>query len=424
MPIRLSGSSRSVRNSALRLPKRRVVDVGGFRATPLIRQYVKEVLDSGRLSYGPFHRRFEAAFAAAHGCRHAAFCNSGTSALHLAVQALKEKHRWPDGSEVLVPAITFVATSNVVLHNRLTPVFVDVDPCTYTIDPGLAEWKITPRTRGIIPVHLLGLPADMDQIMADARYYALSVIEDSAETVLARYKGKYVGSMGDIGCFSTYVAHHFVTGVGGLTTMRDPDLYTRVRSLLNHGRDSMYLTIDDDKDAAGKLLHEIVAKRFQFVSVGHSFRATELEAAIGLAQLDSKERMLELRRATAARLTEGLLEFGHRLQLPSTPPDREHAYMMYGIVMHDEDKTALVNFLEERGIETRALLPLLNQPIYKSLFGDIEKSYPVARKLNRSGFYIGCHPYMTIEDTDYVIEVFRDFFRTRRRPGKTREANV
>lgn len=411
-------------NSGLSPLKRRLVDVGGFKSTPLIRQYVMQVLDSGRLSYGTFHRRFESAFAKAHGCGHAAFCNSGTSALHLAVQALKERAGWPDRSEVLVPAVTFVATSNVVLHNRLVPVFVDVDPYTYTIDPRLIEDKINIRTRAIIPVHLLGLPAEMDPLLDIAQRYKLAVVEDSAETVLARYKSRPVGSMGDIGCFSTYVAHHFVTGVGGMMTMRDPDLYVRVRSLLNHGRDSMYFTIDDDKDAVGAHLHEIVAKRFNFVSVGHSFRATEIEAAIGLAQLATKEKMLELRRAVAKRLTEGLQEFGGYLQLPITPPDREHAYLMYGIVMHDEDKTALVNFLEERGIETRALLPLLNQPIYKRLFGDLEKQYPVARKLNRSGFYIGCHPYMTVKDTDYVVHVFRQFFRKRNRSGKKGVGNV
>lgn len=389
----------------------REVEVGSYAVSKLARRYVGEVLDSDRLSYGPFHRRFEAAFAAAHGCRHAAFCNSGTSALHLAVQALKEKHGWADGDEVLVPAITFIATSNVVLHNRLRPVFVDVDPSTYTLDPAKMAEKITPRARAVMPVHLLGLPADMDPVLDLAKRRDLSVIEDSAETVLARYKGRPVGSLGDIGCFSTYVAHHFVTGAGGLATTNDPDLHVRVRSLMNHGRDSIYLSIDDDKGAKGDKLHEIVAKRFQFVSVGHSFRATELEAALGLAQLAEKDKILKTRRALAARLTAGLREFEDRLQLPTIPKDREHSFMMYGLVLRGADKTPLVNFLEERGVETRDLLPLLNQPVYRQLFGDLEPQYPVARSLNRSGFYVGCHPGMTNADVDYVVEQFRAFFR-------------
>ncbi len=391
--------------------KKREIGVGGFAASPRARRYVAQVLRTGRLSYGPFHERFEAAFAAAHDSRFSLFCNSGTSALHIAVQALKEKHGWADGDEVLVPAVTFIATSNVVLHNRLTPVFVDVDPLTYNVDPAKIEARITGRTRAVIPVHLLGLPADMDPILAIAKRRGLSVIEDSAETMFARYKGRKVGSFGDIGCFSTYVAHYIVTGVGGLCTTSDPDLAVRLRSLMNHGRDSIYLSMDDDKGASGDRLHEIVAKRFQFVSVGHSFRATEFEAALGLAQLEEKDKIVKARAAMARRLTAGLKEFEDRLQLPSCPPDRDHTHMLYGLVLRGEDKLPLVNFLEDRGVETRDLLPLLNQPVYRGLFGDLEPQYPVARALNRSGFYIGCHQYMTPADADYVIEQFRAFFR-------------
>jgi dTDP-4-amino-4,6-dideoxygalactose transaminase len=389
----------------------REIGVGGFSVSPRARRYVGQVLDSGRLSYGPFHRRFETAFAKEHDSRHAIFCNSGTSALHIAIQALKEKHGWADGDEVLVPAVTFIATSNVVLHNRLKPVFVDVDPLTYNIDPAKIEAKLTPRTRAIMPVHLLGLPADMDPILDIAKRHKLSIVEDSAETMFAKYKGRKVGSLGDIGCFSTYVAHYIVTGVGGLATTQDPDLYVRLRSLMNHGRDSIYLSIDDDKDAVGQQLHEIVAKRFQFVSVGHSFRATEFEAALGLAQLEEMAKIVKARTAMARRLSAGLKEFSDRLQLPTCPPDRDHTFMLYGLVLKGEDKTPLVNFLEDRGVETRDMLPLINQPIYRCLFGDLEAQYPVAKALNRSAFYIGCHQYMSSADADYVVQQFRDYFR-------------
>ncbi|MDE2509477.1 MAG: DegT/DnrJ/EryC1/StrS family aminotransferase [Elusimicrobia bacterium] len=391
--------------------KGREIGVGGFALTPRARRYVNQVLASNRLSYGPFHRRFEAGFAAEHDSRHAIFCNSGTSSLHIAVQALKEKHGWKDGDEVLVPAVTFIATSNVVLHNRLTPVFVDVDPLTYNIDPSKLEAKITKRTRAVIPVHLLGLPADMDPVLDVARRRGLSVIEDSAETMFARYKGRKVGSLGDIGCFSTYVAHYIVTGVGGLATTSDPDLYIRLRSLMNHGRDSIYLSIDDDKGRKGARLHEVVAKRFQFVSVGHSFRATELEAALGLAQLEEKGGIVKARVAMARRLSAGLKEFEHRLQLPACPPDRDHTFMLYGLVLRGADKTPLVNFLEDRGVETRDMLPLINQPVYRKIFGNLDSRYPVAASLNRSAFYIGCHQYMTPADADYVIEQFRAYFK-------------
>ncbi|MBI2787159.1 MAG: DegT/DnrJ/EryC1/StrS family aminotransferase [Elusimicrobia bacterium] len=390
----------------------REIGVGGFAVSPLARRYVNEVLDSNRLSYGPFHRRFESAFAAEHDSKHSVFCNSGTSALQIALQALKEKHGWADGDEVIVPSVTFIATSNIVLHNRMVPVFADVDPRTYTLDPAKFEAAITPKTRAVIPVHLLGLPADMDSISAIARKRGLSVIEDSAETMFARYKGRKVGSLGDIGCFSTYIAHYIVTGVGGLATTSDPDLAVRLRSLMNHGRDSIYLSIDDDQGATGAKLHEIVAKRFQFVSVGHSYRATELEAALGLAQLEEKDGIVAARTGMAARLSAGLKEFEGRLQLPFSPPDRDHTFMLYGLVLKNEDKAPLVNFLEDRGVETRDMLPLLNQPVYKKMFGDIESKFPVAKALNRSAFYIGCHQYMTANDADYVIAQFREYFRS------------
>src|SRR5207249_5320991 len=129
----------------------------------------------------------------------------------------------------------------------------------------------------------------MDAVLAIAKKHRLKVIEDSCETVFARYKGKKVGSLGDIGCFSTYVAHYIVTGVGGFATTNDPKLAVRLRSLMNHGRDSIYFQIDDDKGLKGAKLREVVARRFSFVSVGHSFRATEFEAALGLAQLEEKD---------------------------------------------------------------------------------------------------------------------------------------
>ncbi|MDO8756698.1 MAG: DegT/DnrJ/EryC1/StrS family aminotransferase, partial [Elusimicrobiota bacterium] len=289
----------------------------------------------------------------------------------------------------------------------------DVDPLTYTLDPAKLSAAIGSKTRAVIPVHLLGLPADMDPILAIAKTRGLSVIEDSAETMFARYKGRKVGSLGDIGCFSTYIAHYIVTGVGGLATTSDPDLAIRLRSLMNHGRDSIYLSIDDDKDATGAQLHEIVAKRFQFITVGHSYRATELEAALGLAQLEEKDGIVAARTGMAKRLSAGLKEFEDRLQLPFCPSDRDHTFMLYGLSLRGEDKAPLVNFLEDRGVETRDLLPLLNQPVYKNLFGDLESKNPVAKHLNRSAFYIGCHQYMTSDDADYVIEQFRAFFKWR-----------
>ncbi|MBI5245174.1 MAG: DegT/DnrJ/EryC1/StrS family aminotransferase [Elusimicrobia bacterium] len=389
------------------------IGVGGLVLGARERRYLEQVIRSSRLSYGPMTRRFEARFAAAHGCRFGVFCNSGTSALHVALAALKERHGWKDGDEVIVPAVTFVATANIVFHNRMRPVFADVDPATYNLDPAQLDRRITARTRAVIPVHLMGLPCDMDPILAICRGRRLTMIEDSCETLFARYRGRLVGSFGDIGCFSTYVAHYIVTGVGGFALTSDSNLAVRLRSLMNHGRDSIYISIDDDKGVSRSRLREIVAKRFRFVSIGHSFRATELEAAVGLGQMDARGEITRVRRANARYLTEGLKDIEDHIQLPSIPPDRDHMFMMYPIALRRGPKTGLVNFLEEGGVETRDIPPVINQPIYRRIYGDLESRYPVAAWINRSGFYVGCHQYLSRRDLDVIVDRVHAYFRSK-----------
>lgn len=386
--------------------------VGGLIISPRAKALVNESLENNRLSYGPMHIRVERMFADMHNVKFSLFTNSGTSALQMALTALKIHYGWKDGDEVIVPAVTFVATANIVIQNGMIPVFVDVEPDTFNINPELIEAAITPRTKCIIPVHLLGLPADMDPILSIADRYGLKVIEDSCETMFMKYKGKPVGSMGDIGCFSTYVAHFVVTGVGGFCTTNDPELHITMRSLMNHGRDSIYLAIDDDKNLDPDRLKEVVARRFNFVHVGYSYRCTELEAALGIAQLEEKDFIISNRKKNAGHLTEKLSSLSEFLQLPCQPADREHGFMLYGIVLKEGSKRQLVNYLEEHQIETRDLLPLVNQPVYQNLFGkDLEDRYPVAKNLNSQAFYIGCHHYFTPDDLDYIVEAFKSYFK-------------
>ena len=387
------------------------IGVGDLRITKEDKEIVNKVLDSNRLSYGPITREFEQNFAKIHDSKFAIFTNSGTSSLHIGLAALKEKHKWDDGDEVIVPAVTFIATSNIVIHNNMKPVFVDVEESTFKIHPDHIEEAITEKTKAIIPVHLLGLPADMDPIINIAKKHGLRIMEDSAETMFAKYKGKSVGSFGDIGCFSTYVAHYLVTGVGGLNTTSDPDLAVRLRSLMNHGRDSIYISIDDDQTDDQQKLKEIIEKRFSFVTLGHSFRATEMEGALGLSQLRRKDSIISRRKEIASMYMRGLSKLSEYIRFQDTPKDRDNVYMLFGIVCKGDFKRELVNFLEENHIETRDLLPLLNQPIYKKLFGNIESKYPVAKDLNKNAFYIGCHQYLTDNDVAYVISKFNEFFK-------------
>jgi CDP-6-deoxy-D-xylo-4-hexulose-3-dehydrase len=390
------------------------VGVGGFEFGPEERQYLNQVIDNNQLSYGPLTQQFERQIASLHDSRFGVFMNSGTSALHIALAALKQRNQWQDGDEVIVPATTFVATANIVLHNNLKPVFVDVDPTTYNIDASKIEAAISNRTRCIIPVHLLGLPCDMDEIVSLAKKYHLSIIEDSCETMFATYKGKPVGSFGDIGVFSTYVAHFIVTGIGGMAVTRDPELAVLMRSLMNHGRDGIYMSTFDDDDLVGDDLHQVVERRFNFVNLGHSFRATEMEAALGLGQLAKVDTIISQRRKNAEYYMNALKPLENEIQIPFIPEDRTHAFMLYPIVLKKGHKRDLINHLEDHGIETRDLLPLVNQPIYKKLGYELSgDQFPISWNLIDRAFYIGCHQYLEQEHLDYVVSQITSYFEGR-----------
>lgn len=379
------------------------IGVGTFTTTDKMRQLINQALDSNRISYGPVSKEFEARFAHIHNCNHAVLSNSGTSSLQVALQAMKEIHGWHHGDEVIVPATTFVATPNIVLHNLMWPEFVDVDRYTYNIDPALIEEKINDRTRAIIPVHLFGQPADMLSITMIAKKYGLKVIEDSCECMFATHLDEKVGSLGDIGCFSTYVAHLITTGVGGIATTNNPEYAAKMRSLVNHGRDGIYIDMDTPTSA------EVISRRFNFESVGHSFRITELEAALGLAQLDDWQDMIRTRQYNARMLTALLNPYRHWLQLPKILVGNTHSWMMYPIVVKEGGKEHLVNYLEMRGIETRDMLPLVNQPIYELNPDD----YPVSKWLVEGGFYVGIHQNLTEDDLAYMGSVFASYYLDR-----------
>lgn len=379
------------------------VTLGTWQSTPQIEDAVSSVLRSGRLSYGPVSQDYEQRFASMHDCAYGVVSNSGTSSLVVALQALKQMHGWRDGDEVIVPALTFVASVNAILHNRLTPVLVDVSPHTFNIEPSLIESAITDHTRCIMPVHLFGQPAAMKIICAIARKYGLSVVEDSCESVLATIGTVVcmsVGAWGDVGCFSTYAAHHLVTGVGGMATTCNLGLAKLMRSLVNHGIDLTELPNGKNYDPS------FLARKFRFTSIGHSFRMTELEAAIGVAQLDDLPAHIEQRRKNAEYLITGLTDLDGCLQTQATLFGCTHSWMVFPIVMRYGSKWPVMHHLQAHGIECREMVPLTNQPCYN--FN--EADYPVSQNINERGFYIGCHQGLTTEHLDYVIDVMRDYF--------------
>lgn len=388
--------------------EKRKITLGTLNISPLGKALVNDALDTNRLSRGKYTEMFEKRFSRMHGCDFGIFLNSGTSALQVALAALKEVYNYQDGDEVIVPATTFIATSNVVIQNGLKPVFVDVDVETFNIDPCKIEAAITPRTRCIIPVHLFGLPAYMPQIVMIAQKHGLQIIEDSCETMFAGTKYQPVGSFGNLACFSTYVAHLIVGGVGGLITGNDPKLEEVCRSLMAHGRDSIYTNIDQDDSNDAALRKQMIERRYSFERVGYSYRATELEAAIALSELERFEINIGTRQRNARLLTE-LLSDLPQLQLPYIPTGYSHAFMMYPMVVN-ENRDKLLMYMEERGIETRYLFPLLSQPIYRKLFPGLEDEFPVAKDLAENGFFIGMHQGLTAADIQYISNVIHEYF--------------
>ncbi len=392
------------------------IGVGYASVTDIEKRYVMDALDSQRLSQGRYVAEFEKRFAGMHGQRYGAMCNSGTSALHLALETLKEADGWDENTEILVPAITFIATSNAVLHAGMKPVFVDVDIRTYNMNPDEIEEHITENTKCIMPVHCFGMPCDMERIAEIARRHHLRIVEDCAEAHFAKIDGKTVGSFSDIMACSTYVAHTITTGVGGIACTSDEHLIEILRSLLAHGRACTCerCVASDGRQVCPKRLRTEMDRRFTFVRLGYSYRAGEIEGALGLAQLERVDEIMGARHRNAEYLLDGLAPVERYIRLPRCPENVEHTYMMFPLLVRPESPLSarqLVERLEAANIETRPMLPLLNQPVYKELFGDIEKDYPDAEYIDHNGFYIGCHHGLTREELQYEIDTILGCFQ-------------
>ena len=390
--------------------KNRPVTIADVCFNSKAKDYLNQVIAANRLTYGPFTKKFEDKFAKLHQRKWSVFTSSGTGALQIGLAALKEIYKWQDGDEVLVPAVSFVSTANIVYHLRLKPIFVDVELKTYNLNPDQIKKHITLKTRAIIPVHILGLPANMPAILNIAEKYNLKVFEDSCDTMFVGINKKPVGSFGAIAAFSTYVAHLLPTGVGGFLVGNNPKLEKIARSYAFHGRHTSYLSIDDDDK---NKFNQAFKNRFRFDRIGYHFRLTELEAAIGLSQLETKEykQNIKKRQQLAKLLIKLLKPLEDKFQLPFSPVGFQHAYMMFPLMIKDSkiDKWQLMLFLEKNNIETRELLPLLNQPAYKKTFGILAKKYPNAAKINKNGFYFGCHPYMNQSDIKYIAKKIHEF---------------
>ena len=357
---------------------------------------VLEPLKSGWVVQGPKVKEFEERFAAYVGASHAVAASSCTTALHLALAALGIG----PGHEVIVPSFTWVATANVAVYQGARPVFVDIDLHTFNIAPQKIEEKITPRTKAIIPVHLFGLSADMDPIIEIARRHNLHVVEDAACALGTTYNGRHVGLIGDVGCFSFHPRKSITTGEGGMLTTNRAELAERFRVLRTHGA----VESDLARHQKGKL------GLAEFNVLGYNYRMTDIQAAIGIAQMGKLDWILAQRRARACRYDEAMADI-EWLQLPTMPGGYEHTYQSYVAVVKDEapvDRDELARRLQKAGIATRpGTLAVHNVGYYRTHYGTRPEDCPVALKAEQQSLTLPLYAMMTDDEQQTVIAAVR-----------------
>lgn len=344
------------------------------------KQYVMDCLETTWISSnGKYITEFERMFAEFCGVKHAIATNNGTTAIHLALVALGVQ----PGDEVLIPTVTYIATANAVRYCGATPVLVDVCRETMNIDPGEVEKKITSKTRGIIPVHLYGHPADMGPLLELAKKHSLFIVEDAAEAHGAEYNGVRVGSFGDCATFSFFGNKIVTTGEGGMVTTNDDALAERLRLFRGQGMD---------------LKH-----RYWFQVVGYNYRMTNIQAAIGVAQMEHVETALAARKELAGWYEQALSALVEHIVLPVELPWGRHVYWMYTIFLRnggERERDQVMKMLDEAGIETRPVFyPMHIMPPYKE-----EASYPVADLWAARGINLPTHQQLTQEDVQRIAD--------------------
>ena len=363
-----------------------VPDLGGDEE-----QYVVEAMRSSWISSsGKFVERFERDFAEACQVTHAIPVSNGTVALHLAVAALGAG----PGDEVIVPSLTYIATANAVRYVGSRPVFADADPATWCIDPDHVAALVSPRTVGIIAVHLYGHPADMDRLRAVADQHGLWIVEDAAEAPFAAYRGKPTGSLGDIGTFSFYGNKVITSGEGGAVTTNDAELAARMRLLRSQGRDP--------------------TRRYYFPVLGYNYRLTNVACAILCAQLERRHSFLEKRQVIADRYRDNLNDVAELANQPIASWARWTPWLASVLNLVDEagsDRDALQRHLASVGIETRPFfMPVHLMPYLAECVSGQDVDLPRTAKLARQGINLPTNPQMSLEDVDRVVAAIRGFF--------------
>lgn len=344
---------------------------------------VVSVLRTPHLSLGPKLAEFERAFAQYCGTKEAVACSSGTAGLHLLIRAIEIG----PGDEVITTPFSFVASANCALMAGAKPVFVDIDPKTWNIDPGLIEGAVTGQTKAIIPVDVFGQVADMDPILAVARRRKLGVIEDSAEALGSRYRGKLAGSLGDAGVFGFYPNKQITTGEGGMIVTDRADLARLCRSIRNQGRETN----------GGWLAHP---------RLGYNYRLSDINCALGIAQLGRIDEMIAARRRVQSLYQQRLAD-EPRVQLQKVHPEVDVSWFVFVVRLSDEydqaDRDRILRELDARGIGcSNYFAPIHLQPFYVQRFGHKPGDFPVCEALAARTIALPFHHELAEKDVDII----------------------
>ncbi len=362
------------------------------------RAAVLRALDEGALGgNGPIGAQVQERLRGMLGVRHALLTTSCSHALELAAMAL----RLAPGDEVIMPSFTFVTTASSVVRQGARPVFVDIDERTYNLDPEQVEQHITPATRAILPVHYAGQGCEMDAITDIARRHRLYIIEDAAQGLGARYGGRYLGAIGDVGCFSFHVTKNIIGGEGGAFVTNDDEIAEKAEIIREKGTNrSKYLRGEVDK--------------YTWVDVGSSFVPSDLLAAVILAQLDRMEQIHRLRQAVWQRYQHGLHDLACHgdIILPYIQPEAEMNWHIYAFRVSDPERRDLVlDELKRRGIgATFHFVPLHSAPYARARWGYRAEDLPVTERVAASLIRLPIYPDLTVEDQEYIIESIYDIF--------------
>lgn len=353
-------------------------------AKPMIgpeeKQAVLDVLDSGIIAQGPRVKAFEDAFAEMCEVNYAVATTSGTTALHTALLA----HNIGEGDEVITTPFTFIASTNSILFTGARPIFVDIDPVTFNIDPNKIEAAITPRTKAIMVVHLFGLSCDMEPIMNIAEKHGLIIIEDACQSHGAKYKEKRVGSFGT-GTFSLYPTKNITSAEGGMITTDDPDIAESCRVIRQHG----------------------MRRRYYHDELGFNFRMTDIHAAIGYEQLKKLDSFNTARRANARYISEHL----QGVIVPTEPEGYDHVFHQYTIRVENGRRDNMLEYLAANGVGSGVYYPV---PIHKQTYymKDLgyNESFPEAEEAAAEVLSLPVHPGLNKMDLDKIISTVNEFW--------------